>query len=175
MKLIPLRNKRGEVVAETLVDDEDYEEISKYRWHLSKGYALTTVRLDSSKSKQFSLHRELARLMCASIDKYQIDHIDCNRLNNQKSNLRLVTNKQNHENRPGAQRNSTTGIRGISYIKNRNYFQASVMHNKRHISKCFPCDEKLGPADVGALSLATEWVTKKRLELFTHNEKDRLL
>jgi len=45
--------------------------------------------------------------------EFKIDHKNCNSLDNTRDNLRLITSKQNAENRAGANKNSKTGIRGI--------------------------------------------------------------
>lgn len=39
-KLIPLRNKAKEAIAYAIVDDEDFDQMMRFRWHLtSEGYA----------------------------------------------------------------------------------------------------------------------------------------
>lgn len=48
-----------------------------------------------------------------------IDHIDGNTLNNRKSNLRIVLEKDNHKNVKKKSTN-TSGIRGVSYNKREN-------------------------------------------------------
>lgn len=60
MMKIPLRAKDGSIRAYALVDDEDFEWLSLWRWHLhSKGYA---VRSTNSRGK-FYMHREVAARM----------------------------------------------------------------------------------------------------------------
>lgn len=96
MKRIPLT--RGKYA---LVDDEDYERLSKHKWRANKAknglwYAERQYRDHSDGTKYgkqiyVSMHREV---MKASKGKY-IDHIDHNGLNNQKSNLRFCTQTQN--------------------------------------------------------------------------------
>lgn len=36
---LPLRNKMKEIVDYTLVDEDDFHKVNKYKWHLSHGYA----------------------------------------------------------------------------------------------------------------------------------------
>lgn len=75
---------------ETLVDDEDYPLLSRIDWCMDgRGY-VTSLGVG-----RFKMHR-----LVVGYDgtRFQVDHIDGNRLNNQKSNLRLVSNKTNQEN-----------------------------------------------------------------------------
>lgn len=55
----------------------------------------------------------------------QVDHVDCNRLNNCVTNLRVVTNTQNNWNR------STT--KGYCFIKKTNKWKAQIMLNNKNI------------------------------------------
>lgn len=85
-----------------LIDDEDFELISKYKWSLSKGkktyYARSSCRL--------RMHR---LIMNAKPDQI-IDHKDGNGLNNCKSNLRFCTHSQNAMNRRGFGRSKYLGV-----------------------------------------------------------------
>jgi hypothetical protein len=71
-----------------LVDDEDYERLMQYKWHLDKdGYAISFEG-----SHRFLMHREVLKPAHGFI----IHHLDGNKLNNQKLNLeRLAENKHN--------------------------------------------------------------------------------
>jgi hypothetical protein len=97
MKLIQLT--RG---FSTMVDDSDYEELSKYKWHYTNikgiGYAVRGSRLPSIGYKQngkvirISMHRIITG---ATERSQQVDHIDGNGLNNQRENLRICTHSEN--------------------------------------------------------------------------------
>ena len=90
---------RGEIVAATLVDDADYERLSGYRWYLNRGYVVRweSERRDDGSYKTINvlMHRDLT----GCPDGMQVDHINHDRLDNRRSNLRIVTNAQNHQNR----------------------------------------------------------------------------
>lgn len=77
--------------------------------------------------------------------------------------LRVVDNKQNHENFKGAFSTSGTGVRGVSWDKARGLFRATVVHNYKQV--------QVGRYET--LEEAAEAVKAKRLELFTHNLLDR--
>lgn len=80
-----------------LVDDDDFEKMSKYKWHFQTagkdyfyGYAYSVID-----GKRIGMHR----LIIGAQAKNQVDHINCNPLDNQKNNLRICTNQQNGFNR----------------------------------------------------------------------------
>lgn len=54
-----------------------------------------------------------------------VDHIDHDGLNNKRSNLRLVTQSQNQQNRPRANRNSKSGVRGVYFHDKRGKWVAT--------------------------------------------------
>lgn len=94
----------------------------------------------------------------------EIDHQCINRACVNPSHLRVVNSKQNMENRPGPNRNSKSGVRGVSWYKPTGKWHAQVMHNKKqHFVGYF--------VDIASAEAA---VIAKRLELFTHNEVDRI-
>lgn len=97
MRKIKLANGRG--VA--LVDDEDYECLRKLPWHYqNRGYA---------KSGRILMHRFILGLTQPG-HGVVVDHIDGNRLNNQRSNLQLASQGQNLAN---TKRKSKSGFRGV--------------------------------------------------------------
>lgn len=68
-----------------IVDDKDYKELIQYKWRLNTtGYATRT-------SRSISMHRQI---MKAQKGQY-VDHINGEKLDNRRCNLRLVTNQQN--------------------------------------------------------------------------------
>lgn len=80
----------------TIIDEKNYELVSKYKWSLdSKGYARTNIIVGKNKYRFQSLHR----LLMGNPEGKHIDHIDGDPLNNQMSNLRICTCRQNAQNR----------------------------------------------------------------------------
>lgn len=78
-----------------LYDEEDHELISEYTWYLSTEYARACIK--GSKSKRLIY---MARLIMGIIDNpdIEVDHINHNRLDNQKTNLRVCTRTENARN-----------------------------------------------------------------------------
>lgn len=119
MKRLPL--SRGK---EALVDDIDYRFVSQWKWSLStKGYAHRTV---SRAGRQVTvwLHRLIAERAGIRLSGH-IDHIDRNKLNCRRNNLRAATNSQNLANR-GKNRNNTSGCKGVTWDKERSKWLAQI-------------------------------------------------
>jgi hypothetical protein len=55
----------------------------------------------------------------------EVDHINGNSLDNRRANLRIVTKSQNQFNK-GAQRNNTSGFKGVIYDKRRGYWRFDI-------------------------------------------------
>jgi len=78
-----------------LVDDEDFEKLNKFKWCAKKGRNTYYV-IRWNKGKTIYIYHEI---MGKPPKGLMIDHEDKSALNNQKSNLRFVTNRQNQQNR----------------------------------------------------------------------------
>lgn len=97
-------------------------------------------------------------------ENMQVDHICRNRLCVNPDHLRLVTNKQNSENR-AVESQVPSGARGVYWYKAGNVWRASLCHNRKIIY--------LG--QFSTVEEATAAVIAKRVELFTHNDADKAL
>lgn len=94
----------------------------------------------------------------------QLDHMCHNPCCVNPEHLRETTCKQNTENYSGMQSRNTSGYRGVHQSPHSGKWVARVMHNgKRHFLGQFNTPEEAG--DVAR---------KARLELFTHNDLDKL-
>ncbi len=122
---------RGQVA---LVDDVDYEYLMQWKWYAmrSRNGCRPTRKLPrkNGEHKTFYMYTAIAEQM--GIDVKLVDHKDQNPLNNQRSNLRSATYSQNLHNR-GANSNSKTGIKGVSFDKATGKYQAVItVCGKRH-------------------------------------------
>lgn len=97
MKEIPLT--QGYV---TLVDDADYEWLSRWKWHYHGGYA--------ERGDGVLMHREITDCPAGK----EVDHINHDPLDNRRENLRVVTRWQNMLNR-----RMRKGTLAVIYFANR--------------------------------------------------------
>jgi len=109
-----------------LVSDEDYPLISKYKWCLdSLGYASTGWRNSTTK---------MHYLILPDAPKgFVRDHINGNRLDNRRENLRLVTYAQSNLNRSGMS-GSTSRFKGVSWKTQTQSWYAAITLNRKIIS-----------------------------------------
>lgn len=122
MKKIQLANNKGVV----LVDDSDFEELSKNKWCIHQGkytaYAKTTVYRDGKK-KTIRMHR----LIMNAPKGMDVDHRDGNGLYNFRSNLRICTHSQNMMNQ--RRYAGTSKYKGVSWEKRWGKWEAKIREN----------------------------------------------
>ena len=108
MKVIELT--KGQV---TLVDDDDYKWLCKYKWHLHpKCYAAHTRSRAYSKQRIILMHR----MIMDAQDDEQVDHINHDTLDNRRENLRLCTCPENQRNRRKVLKSGVSSIfKGVSW------------------------------------------------------------
>lgn len=102
-----------------LVDDEDFEKLNNYSWHiLRNGYAMARIK---GTNKKILLHR----LILNAPNGRMIDHINHNVLDNRKENLRFCSVTENARNSKLCSKN-TSGYKGVSWRANRNRWLAEI-------------------------------------------------
>lgn len=127
---IPLRGADGNVRAMALIDAEDAS-LAEFRWCLSDGYVARNRSGAEGRGLRL-LHRDVLGLGRFADDPIEVDHINGDKLNCRRSNLRLVTHKQNHENRP-SRRGSRSRYRGVLWNRECRKWQARVRHNGKQV------------------------------------------
>lgn len=115
-------------IREAMVDNEDYEELSKYSWCALEGgkttYAVRNIRVKGKRGLML-MHREILGL---KDPKILVDHKDRDGLNNQKSNLRISNQSQNLCNR-GSNIGSSSIYKGVSWHRSRGKWRARICKN----------------------------------------------
>lgn len=107
---------------ELMIDAGDSHVLVKCDWHLSY-YGMVEGTVIGRKVK-------LHRLIMNAPDHLEVDHINGNRLDNRKTNLRLCTREQNQRN-VGINSTNTSGYKGVSWCKPRNGWRVRIkIHGK---------------------------------------------
>lgn len=131
-----------------LCDIEDWYDLKECYWKDSHGYAVATKDYE-----YISFHRTILKITDKNI---QVDHINGNRLDNRKSNLRLCCNQENSFNKY-KNSNNTSGYKGVYYDKERDKWRASIQYNGKSIKS---------PKRYNTPEEAYKWYIKKSNELF---------
>jgi len=107
-----------------IVDDDLYEYLNQWKWHyLSSGYA---ARRDK-KGKTILMHR----LILQTPEGLLSDHKDNNRLNNQRSNLRICNDQQNSAN-SSKQFNKSSIYKGVCWVTEKKTWRAAIKINQKY-------------------------------------------
>ena len=135
-----------------IFDHADYDLIKSYTWSVNdyRGQVRTCF-----KGKCLTLHR----LIMNASDNQQVDHINRDKLDNRRCNLRFATHQQNQCNK-GLMSNNTTGYKGTCYDKRSNRIMAYInCNNARTYLGYFP------PTEKGLIEAAKAY-NQKAIELF---------
>lgn len=132
--MIIKKESKGQIY-DIIIDDEDYEKVCKYKWHINHKpntkYCHTNIYKDGKRKSLLLLHRLLLGLDKG--DKRIINHKDGNGLNNTKSNLEICDQMYNTQSI-----NKKTRFGNIRYIeKQEKKYQARVVINKKNYCKSF--------------------------------------
>lgn len=115
-----------------LVDDEDFEKLNQYEWHVQyhkktkKYYAVRTATIYGKRC-----NTQMHRFILGLIDpKVQGDHLDGNGLNNQRENLRVATNQQNSFNMK-KRLSCSSQYKGVCWNKFHQKWHSKIMVNRK--------------------------------------------
>lgn len=145
---------------EVIVDKEEMQRLIKYKWTVITGYA-----------HNHSLGR-MHRLILKAPKSAQVHHVNGNKIDNRKSNLKLIhisDHSQLHGIEMGLKSNNSSGFKGVSFHKAAKKWSAYVnLNKKRHYLGLFNCPIEAAKAyDEKALELFGERaVTNKSLGLY---------
>ena len=115
---IVLYNKDNIKIARALIDIEDIDKIKNYKWYLnSDGYVYN--------NKVGLLHR----FLIGPSNDMVVDHINNNKFDNRKANLRICTAQQNNMNKSKYKGGSQ--FKGVCWHKQKNKWQAQIQINSK--------------------------------------------
>lgn len=125
--MVPLIARGGAIKAYAIIDAVDAEWVGQWRWFFDGRYVARSERREGL-SFTLRLHRSLMGLV--SGDMREVDHINRDRLDNRRSNLRVVDPQINKQNVP-SQVGSSSRYRGVSWDKRKGKWQARAMVNRK--------------------------------------------
>ena len=133
-----------------IVDDEDYEWLSRWKWYYGNGYAVRHSTRFLGR-KHIFMHREIL----GTPDGMETDHINRDCLDNRRENLRACNGSQNRMNTSIPITNKS-GYKGVVWNASRKKWQAQIGINYRR--------KYLGLYNTA--SAASDAYNKAALELF---------
>ena len=101
-----------------VIDDEDFEFISKFNWSYSNGYA-RAVKYGDERKKDGHLKQivfKMHRLVINAPYGMDVDHKNGDKLDNKKSNLRVCSHSENMNNQK-KRTDNTSGYKGVAILK----------------------------------------------------------
>ena len=130
MQYIPLTKGKF-----AIVDDEEYDRINQWKWSASRrGNQCYAVRsfAHESRIRTRPMHHEVLELPLAEGQKWVVDHINRNPLDNRKENLRVCTTQQNVFNcGPSGKKDKTSYYKGVSFYRRHKLWTARVHYKGR--------------------------------------------
>lgn len=122
MKVIKLTQGRF-----TLVDDQDHETFGKVKWCVSNGYVARGVGGRKNR-KTLLLHKEIMK----TPKGMDTDHINGDKLDNRRENLRIATRSQNMANLANPI-NNKSGYKGVIWYKRDKNWRAFIKVDYKQI------------------------------------------
>jgi len=119
----------------TILDEEDYYRLRSFKWIVHGSgrsgenlYAVRFKLVEPYKTTLVSMHREIMK----PTDNRFVDHINCNSLDNRRSNLRFVTRTQNGQNRR-KKKNTTSRFVGVNFSKPESKWRCRISYQGKRI------------------------------------------
>lgn len=124
-----------------LVDNKDYDYLCQWKWYCNNGYACRIVNHPSGNGKYRRERIWMHRLILETPKDMDTDHIDGNRANNQRANLRAASRSQNNRNMQ-VLKNKTNKYRGVHLDKRSKRWKAAISVNSKPIYLGYFSSEK---------------------------------
>ena len=169
MKEIPLT--RGRVA---IVDDDDFVVLSAYRWtYATRGYAIRTALPGDNHAWGTSsaiMHRQIVNAPRGM----DVDHVNGDRLDNRRANLRICTRSENLRN-VGRRPTNTSGLKGAAWDRYTSSWKASIRAFGRHIhlGRFKTAEEAAGMYDAAALIFHGDFARPNCAGLLASMKADR--
>lgn len=140
----------------TKVDDEDFDSLNKFKWWFGPGgYAVRQVHIgkrNGGKCENIFMHQSIM----GARKELTVDHINGDKLNNTRENLRFATQSQNSVNRVVV---NPSGYRGVQFDKVTKKWKAKITKDyKQYALGSYETKEEAAKAyDKSAIELYGEF------------------
>jgi hypothetical protein len=114
----------------TVVDDADYEWLNRWTWQNNNGYAARSTSIRTGSGKK-TIRLFMHRVLTDAPEGMTVDHINRDKLDNRRVNLRLASVAENQYNHSGC--GSFSGMRGVSLEKRGMRWEAHIKSDGRRI------------------------------------------
>ena len=111
------------------ISPQDKHLLKKFTWYINANGYVEATKTIRKKKHHFLLHRVI---MGANGNDPLVDHIDGNKLNNRRSNLRFATLLDNAQNLKNKRKNSSSGFRGVCWDKQKEKFKGYHTFNYKY-------------------------------------------
>lgn len=116
---VPLKRKGETHVMK--IDYEDWQNLKQFKWHIHNlGYVVRRSRASDKLPRRTSI--QIARQILGCVAPLMPDHINHDRLDNRRCNLRAATKQQNQRNHKMHSHNKV-GYKGVSLHRKTGLFQ----------------------------------------------------
>lgn len=128
---IALRDRHGVTVAEALVDDADHRWLSMHRW--CRGGPRGMYARRGSTEGNVYMHRAIAGLRKG--DAREVDHINGDKLDNRRENLRVIPGAAQTQNARAY--GATSRFRGVCWDRSKSKWKATcrIAGHTRHLGR----------------------------------------
>lgn len=114
-------------VARALIDLDDIEKVSMFKWLYDKNNGYATTR--TKEGKYLAMHQ---LIMETKNTENLVDHKDRNRLNNRKGNLRVADKSLNSAN-TDLRSNNSSGVTGVSYSESCDKWRSYISYEGKRV------------------------------------------
>lgn len=140
LKELELSGKHGKGKF-VILDEDIFNEVSKWKWGFANGYASRCSWKDGKRIRIY-LHRYVMNVTSKEVF---VDHMNGNKLDNRRNNLRCCNVVENGMNRKSG--NTLSKFKGLSKEKSTNKWRARITVNKKVVSLgCFETEEEAAKA-----------------------------
>ena len=124
--LVEIEFETGDVVS---IDRQDLEIFASMHWYVAQGHGQSKYLKANILTEIGKSTVEFHKLILSAPDGLEIDHVNRNGLDNRRSNLRIVSHKENQNNLP-KQRGSSSKYYGVYFYKERGTWLAQAKTNR---------------------------------------------